>query len=489
MKSGWIGRGCAHGLVALFALLACSCLQVAVIQEPPPEILVPSIDRLPEAVAAAQPGETLVLADGDHAAACTLDVTGLPGKPITIRSRTVGGAVLQGPVLLRGRHLSFSGFDFENQGCLKIRGTGIRVNRCRWSDSQAGVWIHVGDESRNVEIAYCSFEHKTVNRRLEDRCQLMVIMVLNRNEGHRVHHNHFLDVPKGGLNGFETIQLIDRRIAAGPVEGTSGSIIESNLFERCNGEGEIISVKSNGSVIRGNTFRACRGTLSLRKGHGNTVSGNFFFGDGESGTGGVRLQGHDQVVANNYFHDLEWFGISMMDGTPGGLYARVERARVLFNTFIDCRPAIQVGVNHSKHPNGTVPKDCEIADNLFFLDPDNVTQEQREAQIVKLVRDDEPENWTWSGNVARGRLGVPESPGLKQRSLQLRYLENQLALPGVPIRAAGKSAAAPWTRQDAVGSERGDAPSVGALESSAAGGGKGPLTADRVGQQASRDTN
>ena len=56
----------------------------------------------------------------------------------------------------------------------------------------------------------------------------------------------------------------------------------------------------------------------------------------------------------------------MMDETKDKLYVRVENAQIIFNTFINCQYALLVGLTHSEHPHGTVPRGCVIANNLFF---------------------------------------------------------------------------------------------------------------------------
>ncbi len=203
------------------------------------------------------------------------------------------------------------------------------------------------------------------------------------------------------------MQLITEKNPFDPVPGACGTVIEHNLFERCSGEAEIISVKSNRNVLRNNTFRESRGFLVLRTGDGNLVESNFFLGDGERRAGGVRLQGEDQVVVNNLFRGLQSFGVRMMDGTPDNLYIRTERALVAFNTFIGCNPGLRIGINHSKYPNGSAPKDCVIANNVFVLQSPDVDGPSGNLAPVDLVQDDEPVDWVWEGNVTDGPLGMP----------------------------------------------------------------------------------
>ncbi len=437
---------------------------------------VDSIAALERTVATARPGDTIVLADGVYdATECALAATGEANALIMIRARNVGSATLRCPVRLRGDHLVLQGFAFTGKGSVIVRGDDCRVTRCRMNDVQSGCWLRVESGSMRIEIDHCRFENKTNNKALPRGCQLLQIIVNNRGEAHHVHHNHFRDVPQGGGNGFETLQLITRSNPFDPPPGHCETVIENNLFERCNGEAEVISVKSNGNLLCGNTFRACRGALVLRHGDDNLVSGNFFFGDGEAGAGGVRLQGTDQTVVNNYFRDLENFGVAMMDGTPDNLYVRTERARILFNTFVDCRPALLVGANHALHPNGTVPKDCVIGNNIFQLAADGA--------IVELVQGDQPEGWTWIGNVANGKLGIPLIDGIRMQDPELQFLPSGVAVPGKAVSAAGDFRD---VTVDALGAPRGAKKEVGAVELPIRASRRGPLKQQDVGPRADR---
>src|SRR5204863_8516274 len=96
----------------------------------------------------------------------------------------------------------------------------------------------------------------------------------------------------GSGNGFETIRV-----------GTSGiqtrsaqALIESNLFERCDGELETISNKTSNNIIRNNTIRDSDGTITLRHAQGSTVEGNFVLAQNQSSSGGIRVIGPNHVV-------------------------------------------------------------------------------------------------------------------------------------------------------------------------------------------------
>ncbi|MDE2955183.1 MAG: polysaccharide lyase 6 family protein [Gemmatimonadota bacterium] len=433
-----------------------------------------SLSELEARMDEAQPGDVITLFDGVYdGERCRLAARGTADQPIVIRAENMGRAVIKAPLLVVGDYISFMGLHFVAKGSVEIRGRGCRITRCVMTDVQVGKWIRVRAESREVEIDRCRFENKTNNLEETRGCQLMQIYVRNQGERHRVHHNYFVDVPDGKeSNGYETLQLITEGNPYDPEPGDCETVIEYNLFERCSGEAEIISVKSNGNILRRNTFRDCRGALVLRHGHGNVVSENFFFGEGERRAGGVRLQGTDQVVVNNLFHSLNAFGVGMMDGTTDDLYVRVERALIAFNTFVGCSPAMDVGLNHSRYPNGTAPKDCVVANNAFV----------RSDRTVRLVQDDEPVDWTWEGNVTDGDLGMPARDGIKTGQVDVDYLPNGVVAPAESSGLIGNAEGSyPDITTDVLGHSRGEQKTIGCVEFPTETEDGGPLTEADVG--------
>jgi poly(beta-D-mannuronate) lyase len=372
---------------------------------------VTSIKELQATVAKAEAGTTILLKNGKYNERCDLKGKGSKEQPIVVRAETIGGVELLNQVTIEGEYLSLSGLRFADNGGVNVQNSvACRISRCYMNNLKGGQWLRVDSKSRNIEIDHCLFEKKENNREKEKGCQLMRIEVTNHKESHHIHHNHFRDIPKGKSgNGYETIQLITQGNPKDPADGDTGNVVESNLFERCDGESEIVSVKSHGNLLRGNTFRNCGGELVLRHGHRNVVTGNRFLG----GSGGVRLQGKDQVVVSNYFDRLTGSGLAMMDGTVDDFYVRVERALVAHNTFVNCARAFNIGLNHSKYPDGTVPRACTIANNVFY-------QEKGAPHgLIAFVNDHEPEEWTWKNNVYQGILGISPREGLQESSASL----------------------------------------------------------------------
>ena len=438
-----------------------------------------TLSDLEHRVSDARPGDTVTLADGIYSGdMCELVAKGSAADPITIQAKNIGKAVIQGPLSVEGDYIHLVGLRFEKKGSIEIRGRGCRISRCVMTDVQTGTWIHVSVESREIEIDRCRFENKSNNREKSGGCELIQIDVRNQGERHHVHHNYFVDVPEGKeSNGYETIQLITEGNPWDPEPGDCETVIEYNLFERCNGEGEIISIKSNGNLLRRNTFRDCRGALWLRHGDGNVVSENFFFGEGEPLAGGVFLQGTDQVVVNNSFRSLGEFGVAIVDGTSDDHYVRVERALVAFNTFVGCNPGLKVGLLDPRYPNGTAPKDCVIANNAFV-------SVQAEG-TVRLLQGDEPVDWTWEGNFTDGDLGMHAREGIKIEQIDMDYLPNGVVAPAESSILIGNAKGHyPDITTDILGNSRGEFKTVGCVEYPVREKVRGPLTVDDVGVNA-----
>src|SRR3954453_9089407 len=118
----------------------------------------------------------------------------------------------------------------------------------------------------------------------------------------------------------------------------SGTLVEHNLFERCDGEIEIISSKSCENVYRYNTFLDCAGMLTLRHGNRCVVDSNFFLAHHKKGSDGVRIIGEDHVVAKNYIDGVDKGAIWITSGVPDSKpneNSQAKRCVVAFNTVVD----------------------------------------------------------------------------------------------------------------------------------------------------------
>ena len=215
-------------------------------------------------------------------------------------------------------------------------------------------------------------------------------MSVSENTGyHRIDHNHFGPRPELGKNGGETIRIGTSDVS----ELNSRTIVADNYFDRCNGEGEIISNKSCENVYVNNVFERCSGALNFRHGHRCLARGNVFLGRQEKGTGGIRIIGSDHRVIDNYFEglrgDAERAALCFMNGIPDSPlagYAPVRNALVADNLFIDCKVSMEFGVRASKKVSVN-PADCRITANSFLPGKWELFRVQAK-----------PVNFTWQGN-------------------------------------------------------------------------------------------
>lgn len=356
------------------------------------EIKVSSAGDLAAALGDAKPGDTLVMVDGawiDQAIA--FKANGAEGKPITLRPQTPGKVSLTGKSSLKidGQYLVVSGLFFKDGvgggDCIRLDGQHNRLTDCAVVGGDYKFFVHVFGKSNRMDRCYLA-EKTSADPTLQ------IEVAEKEPNNHLIDHNHFGHRPPLGKNGGETIRVGYSFQSM----FSSKTTVERNLFERCDGELEIISNKSCDNIYRNNTFLECAGFLTLRHGNRCTVDGNFFFGKGVKGSGGVRIIGEDHTVTNNYFADLAdgVFRITsgIVDSELKG-YFQAKRCVVAFNTVVNCKGAyleLDAGIGTSRRT--LRPENITIANNIFHL--------PQEKEGVQLVKGKAGEGWKWMGNIA-----------------------------------------------------------------------------------------
>ena len=188
-------------------------------------------------------------------------------------------------------------------------------------------------------------------------------------------NNRFLDRPKiDDQNGYEIIQIG----WSGSRAAATGSLIQGNTFERCDGENELITLKASDIVVRKNRFIASQGVLCLRTARRVLVQDNLFDGQGRENTGGVRLQGDGHVIIGNIFRNLKkpkdyyaW-PISLMAAdveTYGetdalGGYGRSHDIFITRNRLEHCDKRIAAGI-YARKEYPLLPKNIVVRENVF----------------------------------------------------------------------------------------------------------------------------
>lgn len=336
---------------AMGALIGC------VLLAPMPALAADHLVRDPAAYAAAVrkavPGDRILLADGEwRDFQIIFTGNGTAAKPITLAAQSPGKVILSGQSNLRigGAHLVVSGLVFRNgysptkeliafrpdskTAARNVRLTEIVIDNFTNPDRRAeDIWVAIYGTDNRVDHSW--FAGK-------GNAGVTLAVIRPKGQGGenraRVDHNYFGPRPPLGSNGGETIRIgtSDESLS------DSKSVIENNWFEKCDGEVEIVSIKSGGNVIRGNMIVESQGAVVLRHGNGNLVERNVFFGMGKPSTGGIRVINRDQVVRDNYLEGVTGTSflsaIAVMNGVPNSVinrYHQVSRAVIERNSIIE----------------------------------------------------------------------------------------------------------------------------------------------------------
>ncbi len=413
------------------------------------DTLVRSVDAFHGAVETAQPGDTITLANGVwrdvHLA---FDADGVEGDTITVKAETPGQVILTGTSRLRigGKYLKVEGLWFHRGALEGGHVIAFRINQnraahhsrltnCAITEYNPPNWL-TGYKWVSLYGAHNRVDHNYFAGKTHDGATLVVWLEDppdHQPNYHRVDHNHFGPRPPLGKNGGETIRIGTSHRSM----QDSRTVVEYNLFERTDGEHEIISNKSGENIYRHNTFLESQGALTMRHGNRAVVEHNFFLGNGRSGTGGVRVIGEDHLVQHNYFAGLQGdssrAALPIMNGVPDSplnRYFQVKNAHIANNTFVDTRVTILYGMGMDSEKS-LPPQGVSFVDNVVYTDSP--------APVVFAMTP--PESITWRGNVFYGSdPGIPLPEGIQWEDPKLLSGEDGLWRPDPAGPAADKGA-------------------------------------------------
>lgn len=318
-----------------------------------------------------KPGDRVVMKDGTYNLGdFDFFAEGTRTDSISLCAENPGKAVVSGPLKFRiyGSYLKVDGLFFNKawaSGFSMIefrKDKGENATHCRLSNcviddcndpnkseapapkgqlpmSVAEYWV--GLYGSNHRVDHCYFANKRIGG-------LVIQLWLDEEShinNHQIDHNLFgFRKPYGG-NGAEIIRV--GHSWSSQLE--SHAIIENNIFLHCDGENEIISVKSCNNVLRRNLFFESRGALVCRHGHYNVVEGNTFVGNDLKGTCGVRIINQGHTVYDNLMCRLEGWGLLVRVGLhdrptpetdlkeePLTSFHRAENVDIAYNHFVDC---------------------------------------------------------------------------------------------------------------------------------------------------------
>jgi len=341
-----------------YLLLLCCCLagplSAATIQ-------VSSLSALQTAINNAVPGDVIVLANGVYTASTDITVSkqGTAAQPITITAQSIGGAEIKGTagfnIVSPARYIIIRGFKFTHNASQATMASGTSF--CRWTQNvfeTPGDGENLSLNGNDHEVDYNTFQHKDAMGRF----------ITLRGSGSqigqriRIHHNYFFDHKQQTANGAESVQIG----LSGYSLSSSNSTIEYNLFEECEGENEMVSIKASAVTFRYNTIRNCPAHLTLRHGNRNLVYGNYFIN-----TPGVRIFGDDHSIYSNHFENCNpAINIGngdgeVADGDALTVHDRPDRVLIAFNTLVN-NPA---NVIQSGRTNGLGATAVTVVNNII----------------------------------------------------------------------------------------------------------------------------
>ncbi|MDP6041531.1 MAG: chondroitinase-B domain-containing protein [Candidatus Latescibacteria bacterium] len=472
-----------------------------------------TLEELMVAVADAQAGDLIEVADGDYNNAEVILIEkkeGTAQAPIILRATNRGKARIIGQggfQLIRCAYVVIEGFSFFHKD-VNLACRIHHSHHCRFTRNHIRIQEQAPTEQNNRRIHWAGISgdnshHNRIDHNLFEEKRNSGVMIFTGGSsletGHmstqydRIDHNHFRNFYPAKVNGYETIRIGSSTYS----HSSANTIVEHNLFEHCDGEAEIISVKTKENTIRHNTFQNCRGMLTLRNSHGCLIEGNYFLNDGsQKRSEGIRFYGSGHIITNNYFQNLGGSAILVKTGdierrtdpkwkyqerdgnlNNWGSYQRPEDVLIAFNTIINCSVAFRLGETGTRAKTYPLPaRNITIANNLIISNREKINSD------LGLWK-----NFTFEGNIfysthSNSELGwVLPSDGYRLVDPRLVKRNELLQLtPQSPVIDAAKGNY-PKVNRDIHGHLRDGQKDIGAEELSSSPALHTPLTPSDVG--------
>jgi poly(beta-D-mannuronate) lyase len=389
-------------------------------------IPVKNMAELEKANKEAKPGDIVILQNGEWKnSILRFNCSATKEKPIVFKAQTAGKVMITGTSRLEigGTYLIIDGFYFTNGYAGQDAVITFRINNnqlannCRVTNTvindfnnpkrmDDNYWVSF--YGKNNRIDHCSFLNKK-------NIGVLLAVILederSRQNFHSIDHNYFGRRLPLASNAGEIIRVG----VSQHCEFNSNTQITDNFFEKCDGETEIVSLKSGSNTIRNNVFKECQGAVVLRHGNFNTVENNIFLGNHKAGTGAVRIINKGQWVINNLFYQCRGTGfrapLSIMNGVPNSpafRYVTASDAVIANNSFYDCAPV--------SFCEGSDTERLEPPKNIAFLN--NVFYNKNDSKFYLTY--DNMDGFHFSGNRVDKWVQEKVLPGFKKATITLQ---------------------------------------------------------------------
>ena len=362
-----------------------------------------SFDKINSVLSKVKPGDKIILEDGTiNNLSINITTKGELLNRITIKPKNPGKLILTGKIsiTISGSYTTLANIvlkDGGNKNAITIKGNGNRLTGCDISlDNTDGPIIMLCPKNNRIDHCYIHdftkesrWIQKDSGSKPEDYILIDHNIIKNRKKG-----------SKG--NGYETIQLRndDNSIK-------SKSIIYQNMFEKCDGEIEMISVKSSDNIIANNTTISSKATITLRAGSNNYIVNNKFLQNNTDGSGGLRITGENHTIKSNLFKEINGgdssnCAICIINKES---YQQVKNLEVSNNIFINNDYDIALGSGGGK----VTPTDIYFNDNIVYKTSKNAVFSKKGAECKNLVFRD---NKYYVSNIGESpeNFGSIESP-------------------------------------------------------------------------------
>ncbi|MBO3099477.1 chondroitinase-B domain-containing protein [Gelidibacter pelagius] len=446
-------------------------------------ISVNDIVELKEAIINSKAGDDIVMANGIWKdVQIEFSGQGTEDKPIVLRAETPGKVTIEGVSNLKigGQYLIVKDLHFKNGHTptknviqFKIDDQNIamhsKVTNCVIEEftqpnrEDTDQWIEFW--GRHNELSNCYIAGKS-------NFGPTVMVRLSGNEHiknyHKITNNHFGPRPrKGGPHG-ETLQVGDSYTSMTP----SHTIVSNNLFDRCNGEVEIISSKSNFNEFTNNVFFESEGSLVLRHGNYAKIDGNVFIGnDNSEFIGGIRVVNTGHWITNNYFYKLKGkvfrSPLAVMNGIPRSplnRYNQVTDVVVAYNTYIDCESPFQFGVGSNVSQSEVLPaSEIRSARAIRTIVANNLIYNHK-PDDQPIVAHDSVDGVLFEKNILNSPNHSPvQSEGLITKDFKVKEVSDDLFIPTENFESVYPSFDFETITADLFGNDRTKQNAVGAI--------------------------
>ncbi len=405
-------------------------------------------EALYKAIESAKPGTQITMANG-----IWKDVnikftgSGTESKPIVLKAETPGEVFIEGTSDLKfgGNYLEVHDLYFRNgrtpsQAVIAFKIDNNKIaSHCRLTNTviedynqlkrdRKDHWVEFWGRHNQMDRCYLagkSNEGPTLRVDIKGR--------ENINNYHQIINNYFGPRPRKGGPKAETIQIGDSGTSMSP----SYTNISNNLFDRCNGEVEVISSKTNFNEFRNNVFYKSEGSLVTRHGNYCIIDGNYFIGDENNNVGGVRLINTGHWVTNNYFYNLKGTEfrspLAIMNGIPKSplnRYNQVTDVVVAHNTWVNCKSPWHFGVGTNISQKDVLPASeirsarpirTVVANNLIYNEKGDETP---------IVAHDKIDGITFKSNLINNQKTTFEKvDGVTPNSVGMKAVNDYLFTP------------------------------------------------------------